>query len=351
MPRSALLHPILVVLLDPQLALAYGESHDDRPSIEERALHFYTDQLRMEPGFTDPEFESVGPLDPLVYNPDLNDAARFYADDMDENGCFPEDHSSCDGTPFGERLAMFYAGGMIGENIARGQMTAYSAVFEAWLYSTGHRENMFQGSWEELGTGFAGTYPVDSYWVQDFGARGGVTIPPVTSGTHAPLYPQAGQPIDFLVAVHSPDSPPSAVEVLFDGVLYPLEAERGFEGSQSWGGSGSSDASGCLDYVFLVTLAGGEQVRYPDSGALLLPSGDATCASWSDEESEADPAGPGDGGFIGTGNGCGAASGDPEANVGEDVEYGSCRLAPGPRNSGLWLLTLAALLTLRRQRG
>ena len=96
-------------LLVPSPVLAYGEPEDIEPHLEERALHFHTDRLRVDPGSTDTAFDTYPPVRPLVYSGELHAAARFYADDMAEHGCFPADHSSCDGTPFGTRVSGFYS--------------------------------------------------------------------------------------------------------------------------------------------------------------------------------------------------------------------------------------------------
>ena len=152
MPRK---FALLLMLLWPCTALGYGEVVDDRPSPEERAAHFFTDRLRVEPDYTDVQFSDLEPVRPLIYAAGLNEAARYYAEDMAANGCFPDTHASCDGTPFPERLAMFYPSQFVGENILWGLASAEAAVFEGWLYSPPHRENMLRPDWIELGTGFA----------------------------------------------------------------------------------------------------------------------------------------------------------------------------------------------------
>ena len=92
---------LVVLALSPAVALAYGEPDEDGyPSAEERAMHFFTDRLRVDPDYTDSQFSHYEEVAPLAYNRDLNHAAHFYADDMAENGCFPADHSSCVGTSF-----------------------------------------------------------------------------------------------------------------------------------------------------------------------------------------------------------------------------------------------------------
>ena len=73
--------PLLCVacIAAPAQAFGYGETVDDRPSPHERAVHFFTDELRVDPGEHDSQFDREA-LRPLVYQSTLNDAARFYAD-------------------------------------------------------------------------------------------------------------------------------------------------------------------------------------------------------------------------------------------------------------------------------
>ncbi|HCP48497.1 MAG TPA: hypothetical protein DIU15_20840, partial [Deltaproteobacteria bacterium] len=211
----------------PGIASAYGEGTELLPSWEERAVHLFTDRLRVEPGADDPQFSDYSAVRPLVYNPDLNEAARFYADDMAANGCFPADHSSCDGTPFGERLDNFYAGQMIGENIALGSPTAEAVVVDGWLYSPPHRENMLSGQWLELGTGHGQADSGQRYWVQDFGSRGLVEEPITTSGIHWPLRTEPNDDVTFFLAVYDPDGDPTRAELVLDGDCVAMPLDRG----------------------------------------------------------------------------------------------------------------------------
>lgn len=54
-----------------------------------------------------------------------------------------------------------------GENIAAGQRTP-DEVMQAWMNSSGHRANILNAKYTELGVGYykGGSYGV--YWVQEF---------------------------------------------------------------------------------------------------------------------------------------------------------------------------------------
>jgi hypothetical protein len=174
-PKIGFCLAVATLSLAPATAQAYGEGHGEIPNIEERAVHLFTDRLRVDPDATDSDFSSYSAVAPLIYNADLTEAARFHADDMAVNGCFQ--HESCDGTEFGERLQRYYNGFAIGENIALGSPDAQSVVFEGWLYSPPHRDNMLRADWRELGTGYAPGENAMPLWVQDFGSRGNEVIP------------------------------------------------------------------------------------------------------------------------------------------------------------------------------
>jgi len=273
--------PALLVLLAPGVASGYGETDGDRPCPQERAVHFFTDQLRVDPGAYDAQFDR-DPVRPLVHHPDLNDAARFYAEDMAANGCFPEDHSSCDGTSASDRVGSFYSGAGWAENIALGSPDAWSVIYEGWLYSSGHRRNMLDAGLREFGAGFAAG-DGGRLWVQDFGMGTPEVEPILTSGTHWPLRPNAGSDVALHVAVYDPAGE-SPADVLVDlaGACRGLDVDFGGDGMETWSRTFPlPDERGCLPYVFVAHTAAGEVVQYPTSGSLLLPVGGESCAAWT----------------------------------------------------------------------
>lgn len=270
---------------------------------------------------------------------------------MEANGCFPADHSSCDGTSFETRVRSFYDGAMIGENIAMGYWDPEAAIWDAWLYSDGHRENMLRVSYEELGTGFAGTVNSSSSWyVQDFGARGGLAIPEVTSSTTSPLYPSTASSVRFLAAVVDDLDQPAHVEVQLAGQCHEMSVDREMEGAWTFGATVQTGSEGCARWLIAVTRVDGTRITYPDTGSLILSVGDAECVAWTDQRDESE-CNPGAGGGLGgAGTGCGTGDGEPDANVGEDARYGSCSIVRGPRRLGLLLLLSLAGIARRRRR-
>lgn len=96
----------------------------------------------------------------------LRTAAQRHSDDMAARGYF--DHTNPDGAGPGDRItAAGYRWRAYGENIAKGQQDARS-VMTAWMNSSGHRANILNCTFTELGVevrlGSGGPW-----WTQNFG--------------------------------------------------------------------------------------------------------------------------------------------------------------------------------------
>lgn len=107
-------------------------------------------------------------LEPLSANEALSVIAGDYACDMIEGGFF--DHvNPITGETLGNRAtAGDYDYLAVGENLAGGQLSPEEVV-EAWMLSPGHRANILDEDFTEIGVAvrFGGDYQV--YWVQEFG--------------------------------------------------------------------------------------------------------------------------------------------------------------------------------------
>ena len=119
----------------------------------------------------DAERRKAGAL-PLKPDSRLDQAAQRHAEDMLARAYFA--HASPEGKTVRERAtAAGYAWRSIGENIAEGQLTI-GEVMDTWMHSPGHRRNILDPGFRELGVGLAfgkggGGYQVE--WVQTFGTR------------------------------------------------------------------------------------------------------------------------------------------------------------------------------------
>ncbi|GHE12790.1 sigma-70 family RNA polymerase sigma factor [Streptomyces alanosinicus] len=105
---------------------------------------------------------------PLTEDPQLQKAAQGQSDDMAARHFF--DHTNPDGADPGQRItAAGYHWSTYGENIAQGQQTA-AAVMDSWMNSPGHRANILNCSFKDIGVGVhKGTG--GPWWTQDFGAK------------------------------------------------------------------------------------------------------------------------------------------------------------------------------------
>jgi uncharacterized protein YkwD len=121
-------------------------------------------------------------LSALTPNPLLAGAAVAHSAEMVRSGSFS--HDSPDGTAFDARiLAAGYRplGGAwtVGENIAwgTGPLATARSIVAAWMASPGHRANILDGDFQEIGVGLAvGTPAGDADGAtntNDFGARDG----------------------------------------------------------------------------------------------------------------------------------------------------------------------------------
>jgi uncharacterized protein YkwD len=108
----------------------------------------------------------------LQPNPKLDAAAQRHAEDMLARAYFA--HESPEGKTVRERArAAGYDWRAVGENIAEGQLSI-AEVMETWMNSPGHRRNILDKGFKELGVGLALGRSGDGYqveWVQTFGTR------------------------------------------------------------------------------------------------------------------------------------------------------------------------------------
>ncbi len=117
---------------------------------------------------TNLERKKVG-LAPLKLSSQLTKAAQLHAIDMASNNYFS--HTSRNGSSMVVRAkAAGYKYSLLGENIAAGRATPEGTIRQ-WMNSSGHRANILNGKFTEIGFGYANA-PNSSYqhyWVQVFG--------------------------------------------------------------------------------------------------------------------------------------------------------------------------------------
>jgi uncharacterized protein YkwD len=116
-------------------------------------------------------------LQPLAANGPLTRAAQGYAIVLADGSCFAH---TCGSSP-DQRIANagYTNWSAWGENIAFGQSTPED-VMNAWMHSSGHRANILNANYRDIGVGLAAKNGGPLEWVQDFGknqASGATTTP------------------------------------------------------------------------------------------------------------------------------------------------------------------------------
>ncbi len=115
-------------------------------------------------------------LRPLCVHPALTGAARAHSREMMDKDYMS--HNSYSGETAGARLRRFgYNWRVYGENVGwgSGYKGAPEARFRAWMNSPGHRANILNNNFREVGigtaTGYFGGYGNSTTYTVDFGTR------------------------------------------------------------------------------------------------------------------------------------------------------------------------------------
>jgi uncharacterized protein YkwD len=164
-PAAAVTAPKQAVVV-PLLADAGGHPLS-LPSDDPGTLSFESELSRL----VNDHRASLG-LPALQDSPPLGGAARAHSRHMILHEFFA--HTSPEGLSPGDRLKLDgIAWSSVGENIAADYATP-QAVFDAWMASPGHRENMESPLWTHVGTGYAlnlapsEEFPHAHVWTQNF---------------------------------------------------------------------------------------------------------------------------------------------------------------------------------------
>jgi uncharacterized protein YkwD len=167
-------------------------------------------------------------LHQLSWDDALGAAARGHSTDMAQQNYFS--HTSLDGRVFSQRItAAGYLYSTCGENIAAGYSSPQT-VMNGWMNSPGHRANILNSAFCDLGVGYAfgSSSNYGHYWTQDFGRRQGVSVCSLaeytiiaTAGLHGRIEPsgyvkvQSGANQTFQI---TPDAGYRIIELKVDGV-------------------------------------------------------------------------------------------------------------------------------------
>ncbi len=99
----------------------------------------------------------------LRWNHQLIAVAQNHSRDMAKNGRMS--HTGSDNSKLRLRAERTGYRGYLGENVAWGQRTP-EEVINSWMNSSGHRSNILNPNYKEIGVGY-----LNGYWTQVFGSR------------------------------------------------------------------------------------------------------------------------------------------------------------------------------------
>lgn len=105
--------------------------------------------------------------EPLKLNPKLSAAAQSYAEFLARSGKFSH---TAKGSVSSRVKRAGYEPKAVGENLAVGQKST-SAVVTGWIRSKGHKKNVLNRRFTEVGFGIARDKKGRFVWVTDFGDR------------------------------------------------------------------------------------------------------------------------------------------------------------------------------------
>ncbi len=331
---------LVSIALLATVGAGYGVPVDGYPSKAERQLLLWTNAARVAPAEFKDEYTSCSFDDfeaseqtakaPLYIDLDLTEVSRWHSEQMEENACFQ--HESCDGSNegFGERVARYYTEtGYVGENIAMGVADARYAVMGMWMCSSGHRANIMNADYNEMGPGVSGVY-----LTQDFAAGTlGEGAPPV----RVAVDDDAGT----WISDWGDDAAPVVLQLVIEGVESDMELLYGEPalGLYSVAGPAPEDgADGCDGWYVYWETAAGLKGTYPEEGSWLF--GD--CEASTNGSSDWSPLQAPRGGLFGE-----LSEDELRDAMLEDLRLVGCATAPG--QLGALGILVAALAGVRRR--
>ena len=128
------------------------------PQVDSKVASFEAEVIRLVN-----EIRAENGLQSLTANWELSRVARYKSQDMLDKGYFAH-NSPTYGTPFQMIKAFGLSFRTAGENIAKGYATP-QAVVNGWMNSSGHRANILNSSYKQIGVGYVAK---GNYWTQMF---------------------------------------------------------------------------------------------------------------------------------------------------------------------------------------
>lgn len=150
-----------IIQANPQISnpnLIYPGQKLTVPLVDSAVSAYETEVIRLVN-----EIRQENGLKALTANWELSRVARYKSQDMKDRGYFAH-NSPTYGTPFQMIKAFGLSFRTAGENIAKGYATP-QAVVNGWMNSSGHRANILNASYTQIGVGYVAQ---GNYWTQMF---------------------------------------------------------------------------------------------------------------------------------------------------------------------------------------
>ena len=168
-----------------------------------------------------------------------------------------------------------FGGGYRGENAAAGNSDPVR-TFKQWINSSGHRNNLMNGSHRALGTGYADQGKCwRQFSVQVFGYS--ATTPRIPGAVGYPQLGTTKTSFTFYANYYDTAGGPSSAAVNIDGACTKLTHERGTTSHGSYTATHQASATGCKRYYFVFRDAAGALQTYPSSGSYGFGVSDSSC--------------------------------------------------------------------------
>lgn len=150
-------------------------------------------------------------LGPLTMNGALVAAAQRHSSDMAANQFLG--HTGSDGSSASQRISEAgYSWATVGENAAQTWSVSAGDVVGLWLGSDGHRANILNPAFIDMGLAYATASNGAVYYTQTFGAQPGA-VPPAAQAppTNTPVPPPTSTPIP--PSTNTPVPPPTSTPI------------------------------------------------------------------------------------------------------------------------------------------
>ena len=212
------------------------------------------------------EFRAKNGLAPLTANAELDQTAQKYSETMAIGDFFS--HTGKDGSkPWDRAEDEGYQARTMGENIAAGQRSPKQVV-DGWINSPGHRANMLNPNFTELGVGYfnlendTGRVNYRTYWTQLFGSGDLLNNPAPQTAPPKPTNPQPTAPEPTLTPVVKLDFNAGEGAIAQDSSKAGRNNPASLRNGASWTAGKSGQAVAFDGQNDLVTMGGSADINW-----------------------------------------------------------------------------------------